>query len=58
MDYTDKFDDREFNERKNNYILFSRYLAERYLQQNKVNFQQQASTPFYSEDMPPCAQER
>ena len=42
------------NERENNYILFSRHLAERYLQKNKVNFQQQASTPFYSEDMPPC----
>ena len=40
----------EFNERENNYILFSRHLAERN--------QQQSSTPFYSEDMPPRVQER
>ena len=57
MDYTDIFYNREFNERENNYILFSKHLAVRYQQQNKEHFQQQASAQFYLEDMPPCARQ-
>ena len=39
MDYNDKFKDTEFNEIENNYILFSRHLAEKYQQQNTEHFQ-------------------
>ena len=51
MDYTDKF-----NERENILYFIFKTFSEKYQQQNKEHFQQQAITPFYSEDMPPCAQ--